>query len=157
MTVKPGDRVTYLGHEASVMHVFTLTANIRLAQPVRGLSRQQDVPLSALLLAACRACDMGYEYGHTCGSEPYEPAAGMTRREALDYISRHDQYVRILNRKSKPELRNLLARQRSAAGVITLIGGPASMSKDELINELTDMDFPRSRMDAARQVYYAAS
>jgi hypothetical protein len=51
MTVQSGDLVAYLGHAARVIHVFTTTANIRLTVPVAGMSRQQDVYLSALLPA----------------------------------------------------------------------------------------------------------
>jgi hypothetical protein len=51
MQTKPGDLVAYLGHAARVIHVFTTTANIRLTVPVAGMSRQQDVYLSALLPA----------------------------------------------------------------------------------------------------------
>lgn len=47
-TVQPGDTVTYLGHQARVIHVFTTTANIYFAEPVHGQSRQQDVYLYAL-------------------------------------------------------------------------------------------------------------
>jgi len=45
---QPGHTVTYLGHPARVIHVFTTTANIYLTPPVQGMSRQQDVYLHAL-------------------------------------------------------------------------------------------------------------
>lgn len=48
MTPQPGQQVTYLGHVARVIHVFTTTANIRFTAPVPGQSRQQDVYLTAL-------------------------------------------------------------------------------------------------------------
>ena len=51
MILQAGDLVAYLGHLARVIHVFTTTANIRFTAPVAGLSRQQDVYLSALLPA----------------------------------------------------------------------------------------------------------
>lgn len=51
--IETGSTVTYLGHEATVIHVFTTTANIRFNKPVPGLSRQQDVMLTSLRLADC--------------------------------------------------------------------------------------------------------
>lgn len=48
--IETGSTVTYLGHEATVIHVFTTTANIRLNKPVPGLSRQQDVMIGSLRL-----------------------------------------------------------------------------------------------------------
>jgi hypothetical protein len=63
--------------------------------------------------------------------------------------------VKILNRKSKVELRNLLDRQRHAAGIISLTG-TAKWSKDELLNELAHIGFPPVQMNEARDVYYAS-
>jgi hypothetical protein len=45
----PGARVTYLGHLAEVVHVWTYTASIRFTPAVRGLSPQMDMYLSALV------------------------------------------------------------------------------------------------------------
>ena len=50
--VAEGDVVLYLGYEARVVHVFGKTANIRFVVPVRGMSRQLDMWLSALVPVA---------------------------------------------------------------------------------------------------------
>lgn len=47
--MKAGDRVTYLGHAAEVVTVYATTASIRFTPPVRGLSPQMDMDLTALV------------------------------------------------------------------------------------------------------------
>ena len=70
----------------------------------------------------------------------------MTITEAREFRSQHDQQVKRLTRMSKVQLRNLLDRQYRAAGIIRW-GGLAS--KDELIRELLDLDFPLERLNEA--------
>jgi hypothetical protein len=48
----PGASVTYLGYEATVMHVFASTANIRFTGRSGGMSRQIDAPVMALVPVA---------------------------------------------------------------------------------------------------------
>jgi hypothetical protein len=47
----PGDSVTYLGYPATVVHVFTTTANIRFTGRTGGMSRQLDAPITAIVPA----------------------------------------------------------------------------------------------------------
>lgn len=44
-----GDRVTYCGHEAVVVHAFERTASIAFLRPVRGMSPQLDMWTSQLV------------------------------------------------------------------------------------------------------------
>jgi len=78
-----------------------------------------------------------------------------TAADAKAYIISHDDRVRLLDRTAKTELRRILVRRRAEAGIgRSIIGGPDYMSKDELINEIVDREFPQ--VQAARDIYYAA-
>jgi hypothetical protein len=72
--------------------------------------------------------------------------------QAKNYILDHDRYAKTCNRQTTAQLRVMYAAKLAADGVQILIGGPAVMSKDELINALVDHDYPDA--PAARECYY---
>jgi hypothetical protein len=71
----------------------------------------------------------------------------MTPTEARDLLSRHDQYVKILSRKTTLQLRNQYQREANP-----IFGGP--VRKDELISALADLAFPLEQANAARVIAY---
>jgi hypothetical protein len=77
----------------------------------------------------------------------------MTALEAKAYILAHDEEAKVLNRKSRRELAAIETSELAAHGLVRLAGNPGS--KDELVNHITDMRFPRAA--EARAVYYAAA
>jgi hypothetical protein len=65
--------------------------------------------------------------------------------------ARHDDRVRQLSRMSKARLRDLALEQRRGMGFETVYGGPAVMSKDELISDIIVREFPgEDRCDSER-------
>jgi hypothetical protein len=72
--------------------------------------------------------------------------------QARNYILDHDRYAKTCNRQTIAQLRVMYSAKLAADGIQVLIGGPAVMSKDELISALVDHDYPDAA--AAREVYY---
>jgi hypothetical protein len=56
--------------------------------------------------------------------------------------ARRDTRARELSRMSRPRLREFHREQLADAGIRMLIGGPDSMSKDELIRAILRREFP---------------
>lgn len=77
--------------------------------------------------------------------------------EAKAYILRHDADALEYTRHSKAELVQWVRNRHASAGIIHVVGGPHQMSKDELIRELLDMDYPHGTLNEARTAYYAAT
>lgn len=69
--------------------------------------------------------------------------AGWSRGDSLaGDRARHDARVRELDRMSKARLRDLALEQLRGMGIQPLMGGPAVMSKDELISDVLRREFP---------------
>jgi hypothetical protein len=71
---------------------------------------------------------------------------------AKAYILDHDRDVKTWNRLTTAKLRVTYAAKLRAEGITVLIGGPAGMSKDELISALAEENYPQ--VAEARAVYY---
>jgi hypothetical protein len=80
--------------------------------------------------------------------------AAAAAASARAFILAHDAAAVGYDRQSKAALAAEIMRRRAAAGEITVSGGPWQWSKDELVAELTDMDYPLARVNAARRLYY---
>lgn len=78
----------------------------------------------------------------------------MTYTEAKNFNQSYTTALRMLIRARKPALVNLLARQDEADGRTRLIGGPRT--KDEIMRELLDHDYPRDRLNEAIHVLHHA-
>jgi hypothetical protein len=76
----------------------------------------------------------------------------MTPEIAAEYLARHDQDARTLTRKTKRELTGLRTARLRAQNVIVISGGP--WSKDELVNDLLERDYPIDRLNEAIHVSY---
>jgi hypothetical protein len=74
----------------------------------------------------------------------------MDREHAAALIAAYDTDVRLLSRKPKYELVAIETMELRAAGMERCFGGP--VSKDEFLNSILDLRFPRERMDEARHV-----
>ena len=77
-----------------------------------------------------------------------------TAEQAREYILTHDHRAKELNRQSVTALRRIYGQSLAAQGIQVLAGGPAVMSKDELINAICDQEYPR--IAAALAAYYAS-
>jgi hypothetical protein len=75
-----------------------------------------------------------------------------TAEQAKNYILDHDGQVKIWDRQTVVQLRKLYAARLRTQGITVYLGGPAVMSKDELIRALADEDYPLTA--EARQIYY---
>jgi hypothetical protein len=75
-----------------------------------------------------------------------------TAEQAKNYILDHDRYAKICNQLTVAQLRVMYAAKLRAKGYTVLVGGPAVMSKDELVNACVNEDYPLAA--EARQVYY---
>jgi hypothetical protein len=75
----------------------------------------------------------------------------MTTQQAAEFIRDHDRAARQLNGKTKKALTALRDTRLRAAGIIS-IGGP--YSKDELINDLLERDYPIGTVNEAIHVAY---
>jgi hypothetical protein len=75
----------------------------------------------------------------------------MTVDQARNLRFCHDTQVRTLSRMSRAALKNLLDVRDRAAG-FTRSGGPSS--KDELVRELVEQDYPLGRLNEAIHVLH---
>jgi hypothetical protein len=75
-----------------------------------------------------------------------------TAEQAKAYILDHDRSVKTWNRQTTAQLRMTYAAELRAEGITVLIGGPARMSKNELIHALAEENYPQ--VAEARAVYY---
>ena len=76
----------------------------------------------------------------------------MTEDEARQFRSWHDMYVKQLSRKTRADLAALYRIQLSRQGFVQIAGGP--QSKDELIRELVETEFPVAKLNEAGHVLY---
>ena len=69
--------------------------------------------------------------------------AGWHRDDDLSAArARYDARARELSRTGTVSLRELRSEQLVGAGIRTVVGGPAAMSKDELVRAILRLEFP---------------
>jgi hypothetical protein len=67
-------------------------------------------------------------------------AAAWNPQQATHYLLAHDGEVKVLDRKPRHELAAIYTSELAARGIQQL--GPCPMSKDELVNAISDLRFP---------------
>lgn len=76
----------------------------------------------------------------------------MNRKDALQIFERHGRVLRQLASMRRVDLATQLAARDRADGRTRLVGGPRT--RDELIGELLDLNFPRAVLDEVNHVLY---